>query len=118
MKKLLLILFISAFTYGAFAQTTPVKDGPKEEYCMIVATQKVFSTKVNIAIDHGQATKLFGGSDQNALKDEEGKILTFNSVIDALNYMAQQGWYFVNAYSLANADKSAALYYILRRPLK
>jgi hypothetical protein len=34
------------------------------------------STKVNIAVDFGQETKLFSFKDQR-LKDQEGKVITF-----------------------------------------
>jgi hypothetical protein len=37
-----------------------------------------------------------------ATQDEQGKVIKFNSAIDALNYMAKQGWEFVNAYPLSS----------------
>ena len=62
---------------------------------MILATQKFMSTKVIIAIDYGQERKFFS---DNRYKDADGKVQSFNSVIDVLNYQNSQGWEFVNAY--------------------
>ena len=64
-------------------------------YCEIVGSTKLFSTKVDVSVDYGQARKFF--SDQR-IRDEEGKIKTFNSMVDAMNYLGEQGWEFVQAY--------------------
>lgn len=60
-----------------------------EQYCEVIATQKLFSTKVTIDVDFGQARKSWS---RNRIKDETGKVRDFNSVIDAMNYMGEQGW--------------------------
>jgi hypothetical protein len=115
MKKILLILLLSIpiFTY---AQSDSTKNHAKEEYCMLIATAKFMSAKVNITVDFGQETHLFAFKDTR-LKDDTGKVVTFNSVIDALNYMSTQGWEFVNAYALSEGSGGKVLNYVMRRKI-
>ena len=87
----------------------------KEEYCMVLATSRFLSTKVTITVDFGQETHLFKYTDER-IKDEQGNVIKFNSVIDALNYMAKQGWIFVNAYAVTISNQNV-YHYVLRRRL-
>lgn len=113
MKKTLLIFFLAIITLSVRAQQDTTKQ--KEEYCMLLATSRLFSTKLTITADFGQETHLFKYTDQR-IKDEQGSVIKFNSVIDALNYMAKQGWLFVNAYVITVSNQSV-YHYVLRRPL-
>ncbi|MEO6149588.1 MAG: hypothetical protein ABIN95_07520 [Mucilaginibacter sp.] len=127
MKKYLAIFFLLA-PFFCLAQTDVAPPKTTEQYCMVIATPKFFSSKVTIEVDYGQPTKFF--SDQR-LKDESGKVMSFNTTIDALNYMGSQGWLFVNAYTLPSTTSTSTtsgtttttstqqgkLYYILRRPV-
>jgi hypothetical protein len=116
MKKLLLIAALCLPLFAA-AQSDTSKNKAKEQYCMVVATGRMLSTKVDITVDFGQETKIFSFQDTR-LKDEQGKVIKFNSVIDALNYMAQQGWEFVNAYPLSEGSGGGkVLNYVLKRKL-
>ena len=110
--KTLFTAFLLLFSVASFAQTAPART---EEYCMMMATQKFLSTKVIITLDYGQETKFFGGG-AATVKDEAGKIQSFNSVIDALNYMNSQGWEFVNAYVVTVAQQNV-YHYVLRRKI-
>jgi hypothetical protein len=107
--SLLLACLLSLACLTGRAQTTP---HPAEQYCMVVATAKPFSTKVVITVDSGQETKFFG--DKGTIKDETGKVQSFNSVIDALNYMSSQGWLFVNAYVVTVGGQNV-YHYVMRR---
>lgn len=59
-------------------------------YCEIVATQKFFSNKSTVELDFGQYAG-FWTSDRQ-LVDEQGNTISFNSALDAANYMARRGW--------------------------
>ena len=59
-------------------------------YCEIVATQKFFSNKSTVEQDFGQYAG-FWTSDRQ-LVDEQGNTISFNSALDAANYMARRGW--------------------------
>ncbi len=115
MKKLILLVLI-AFSIQAKAQVTDTtKYVQKEQYCMLLATAKFMSTKVTVSIDFGQETHLLKYVDSR-IKDDTGKVVAFNSVIDALNYMASKGWVFVNAYSLTTSGQNV-LHYVLKREI-
>lgn len=118
MKKVVLITLFACMSFLGFAQEKTEElsqSKAKEEYCMILATAKLLSTKVNISVDFGQAWSFW--KDKRSLKDASGKKLEFDSVIDALNYMSSEGWEFVNAYSLT-VGNSNVLHYVMKRDLK
>ncbi len=104
MKKLFLGVFVLV-SFSSFAQdTTKV-----EQYCRLVAYNKLLSNKVNIDVDFGQERKFFS---DNRLRDEEsGKIKKFNTVTDALNYLGSEGWSLVNAYPVTEGSSSVYYFY-------
>lgn len=89
MKKLLLftLLFIGV---NVNAQE-PLQ--PRKVYCQIIGTQKLLSTKCTIEVDFGQ--NQWGSQ---ALVDENGKLISFNSMVDAMNQMGKLGWEFEDSY--------------------
>jgi hypothetical protein len=99
------------------AKTNPdtiTKPMRTEEYCLIVGTAKFFSTKVIVSIDFGQETEFF---DSKRYKDENGKVVNFNSMIDALNYMNSKGWVFINAYPIS-VGSGSVYHYLMKRTVK
>jgi len=118
MNKLFTIFFFVLCTYFVQGQAIQLnKSEAKEEYCMILATQKFLSTKVKISVDFGQQVSFWKNTVRaQTLKDENGKAISFNSVIDALNYMSSKGWEFVNAYAIT-VDNENVLHYVMKRQL-
>jgi len=115
MKKLLLLLsglLVSYFSYSQTANDVPLKD-IDVEYVQIVGTAKFLSSKVFINIDFGQKTKFFSGGKETIIKDENGEVMHFNSMIDALNFMVKNGFEFVNAYAI-NVGGQNVYHYLLR----
>lgn len=115
MKKTFLIALISLSSLALKAQTVndvPIKD-IDVEYVQIVGSSRTFSNKLSIEIDFGQKTKFFSLNDDTTLKDEQGKTLVFNSMIDALNFMSKNGYEFVNAYTMS-VDNQKVYHYLLR----
>ncbi|MEP7251571.1 MAG: hypothetical protein ABI683_04300 [Ginsengibacter sp.] len=109
-KVLLLLLLIPFFGVAQISDTTAV-----DQYCELIATARLLSKKVNIDLDYGQERKLFK---DYRLKDESGKLKKFNSTVDALNYMGQQGWKLVNAFQLtegAGTSVNSVSHYIFRK---
>lgn len=118
MKNLFIcMLFLIALGFSnVYSQTVndvPLKD-IDVEYVQIVGTQKLMSTKVIIQIDFGQRTKLFSLGKETVLKDEQGKPLDFNSMIDALNFMSENGFEFVSAYTIT-VNNQNVYHYIMRK---
>ena len=88
MKKILLSI---AFSLIALF----VANAQGKVYCELLGTQALLSKKVTVEIDFGQSTKFFS---DNRLVDENGKVIVFNSMVDAMNYMGTLGWEFEQAY--------------------
>lgn len=74
----------------------------------------LFSNKVKIEIDIGQKTSFWRSTIQKTLKDESGKAIKFNSMVDAINYMASLGWEFVQAYAFSVGNQNV-YHYLLKR---
>ena len=95
MKNAIILLFVLClFSFTSiFAQ---VNKETKFKYCELVGTQKFLSQKLTITLDFGEAKNIWK---DNRLKDEvTGKVQIFNSMVDALNYMGEDGWEFTQAY--------------------
>ena len=106
---------ILLFTINAHGQTVNnvlIKD-IDVDYVQIVGTSKFLSTKVFVQIDFGQETKFFNRD--NVIKDENGKILDFNSMIDALNFMTSHGYEFVQAYAFSVSGSQNVYHYLLKK---
>lgn len=89
MKKILFIVVALLTTFISDAQTT------NRVYCQLLGHQKFLSTKCVVTIDYGQETNFFSDT---RLVDENGKPISFNSMVDAMNYMGTLGWKFEASY--------------------
>ncbi len=92
MKK---ISIITAILFGSLAVHAQTDTTKIEQYCQLIATQKILSNKVSIDIDFGEEKSFWR---DNRLKTYDGKIKKFNTIIDAMNYMAKDGWIFIDAF--------------------
>lgn len=103
MKPVVFVLLL-LMAAPAFAQ-----DSTKvEQYCGLVVKGRLFSSRVNIDVDFGDGRRSFV---DNRMRDEmSGKLKTFNSVVDAMNYMGQQGWILVNAFPVSASGTSSGVY--------
>ena len=126
MRKLLLS-FVLLFSVIATAQDA------ESNYSIIVVDTDIMqieglqyiellgAAKLNgdiiISLDYGQKTKLFGKA--QTIRDESkgsfqngtAKNMTFNSMIDALNWFDARGWNYVNQYSVTIGNSN--VYHIL-----
>ncbi len=102
-------------TTATIAQTENTKsngESSKFVYCEMVGTQKFLSSKVTIVLDFGEVKNIWK---DNRVKDEvTGKAQSFNSMIDALNYMGEQGWEFAQAY-VVNAGQQNVYHWLLKK---
>jgi len=110
---IVLSLFIFNICFTQSVNNIPIKD-IDVEYIQIVGTSKLLSNKVTIEIDFGQVDKLFSAKDTQ-VKDEFGKLLTFNSMIDALNFMSKNGYEFVNAYAITMSNQNVYHFLMKKR---
>ncbi len=77
----------------------------KRVYAELSASSRLFSSKVNVAIDFGQSTSWLGAMSESMIVDKNGKEIKFNSMIDAMNYLGQFGWKFAQAYVVPHGGK-------------
>jgi hypothetical protein len=92
MKKIIVMALFIMGVQHSFAQTDSAK---VDQFCQIIARPRLLSSKVTIDMDFGGVKKFWNDT---RLKDQQGQVRTFNTVVDAMNYMSNQGWSFINAY--------------------
>lgn len=112
--EIILCLTVLGLT-SSYSQT--VNDIPIKEidvdYIQIVGTSKLLSNKVTIEIDFGQENKYWSNKDTQ-VKDENGKLVVFNSMIDALNFLSNNGYEFVDAYTITVSNQNV-YHYLLKK---
>lgn len=111
MKWIILTVFIS-ISLSSFAQTDTSK---VEQYCEVLGIQKFMSRKCTITVDFGEERSIWKDT---RIRDEGGKIETFNSLVDALNYMAIKGWKFINAFAYDAGGQNVYHFYFKKEFLK
>lgn len=100
--KNLLIICLLFWGFSSNAQSEKV-----EQYCEVLGMTGVFSSKVTINIDYGEAKSVWK---DNRLKNEDGSVKKFNSMIDALNFMGSDGWKLVNAFPITIGNQNVYHY--------
>lgn len=108
MKKII-VFFCLFIALKSNAQQAPSN---VEQYCEVVATGRLLSNKVTIDIDYGEQRSIWR---DNRLKDDDGKLKKFNTVIDALNYLGKDGWLLVNAFPVANGNGPMVYHYVFKK---
>lgn len=119
MRKLLLLMLLLLAASGIYSQDRNPWN-PVRTYCEIVGTGNLAGTKIKIKIDFGQAKTSRTGRTDRFLVDKSGKKIMFNSMVDALNYMAQLGWRFEQAYvvtEVSNVAPQNIYHYLLSKEL-
>jgi len=121
MKKNIFTLIFTCFIglMSNYAQTVndiPLKD-INVDYMEIVGTGKFMSNKLTIEIDFGQENKYWSSKDTQ-LKDANGKLIVFNSMIDALNFFSANGYDFVTAYIVTVGSNNQNVYHYLLKKKK
>lgn len=100
MKKLILFMMFASLAIFMNAQNE------RKVYCELVGVQKgMFSTKVTVNIDFGQDVRFIHQANQR-LVDENGEIIVFNSMVDAMNHMGTLGWEFEQAYVVTTGQQN------------
>lgn len=109
MKKLFVLTIVLISCVRGFSQVDTAKI---EQYCAVVATPRLLSSRVTIDIDYGESRSVWK---DNRLKTEEGRVKKFNTVIDALNYMGNNGWQLVNAFPISTGTNTYSYNYVFRK---
>jgi len=106
-------MFVAILVSQSFLALAQEIKIPDYTYCELLGYRKLLSTKVSVSIDYGQETKVF---QDNRIRDEEtGKVKNFNSMVDALNYMGEKGWEFVQAFVVTEGSQNVYHWLLKRR---
>jgi len=119
MKKfflLTIVLLIFIFSSSLFCQTKTDIIKAKYVYCELIGTAKFMSNKVTVVVDYGEEKGFFQGNAK--IKDEAtGKVQSFNSMVDALNYMGNEGWELAQAYTVTIGNQNV-YHWLLKKEIK
>jgi len=108
MKKILFFLGLILISMAAYSQKNP-----RFVYCIIDGNSKFMSNKITIRIDFGDNMSNFS---DNRMRDvKTGKPMVFNSMVDALNFMGNQGWEFVQAYADINSGTTSGYHFLMKK---
>lgn len=118
MKKVIFLFTLNfLFLVSGFSQTVngiPIKE-INAEYIQIESSPgEIFNNNIRILIDFGQEKRGLSTKEE-IIKDADGKKMTFNSMIDALNFMSANGYEFVQAYGVSISNKEIHHYYLMRK---
>ncbi len=124
MRHTQFILFaILMFTsFLIYAQPENQGEHPKyrDVFCQIIVEQRFMSNKMKMHIDYGNQSNLWIGTYAKVRDEQSGKIKNFNSAVDALNYMTEEGWTYVHSFVVENQTSMGnmyAYYYLLKRQI-
>ncbi|SEG36394.1 hypothetical protein [Vibrio hangzhouensis] len=108
---LMFILPVSS-SYAASSPEPTARQAQTEQYALMVASGKLLSlSKWKVEVDFGQALEI-GIKNKDLLRDDNGNTLSFNSPMDALNFMNSQGWTLVSATTTDNRFTA-----VIKRPI-
>ncbi|MCZ4223730.1 hypothetical protein [Pedobacter rhodius] len=116
MKKLfVLATAVACFAFsGAKAQNVnKVKlTDINSPYIEISEDTQPFSNKIGIRLEYGQKVDY---SDDNLIRDDNGKRIGFNSLLDCANKMKNYGYEIFQAREVQNGKDSSYTKYLLKR---
>lgn len=109
---LLSLILSSTISFSQSVNGVALKD-LNVEYVQIVGSSKLFSNDVTVQIDFGQKNKVFSSKDTRIV-DADGKDVVLHSMIDALNFMYENGYEFVNAFAITMGNVNV-YHYVMKR---
>jgi hypothetical protein len=101
MKRVLFLFLLVGMVCGVHAQQRTV-------YCEMIGSGSFTGKSIKISFDFGSQGFYYKASDDNQIVNEKGKVISFSSMIAALNYMAERGWELHTAYSASVKGQGGA----------
>ena len=114
-KVVSLVIALMLSVSFSFGQT---ESKNRDVFCQIIVQQKFLSKKMQMWIDYGEESKWF--ADKRVRDEQSGKVKSFNSQVDALNYMSEEGWTYVNSFVVTQTTSfgtTVQFYYLLKREI-
>lgn len=121
MKKMFLLMVLLGLTVFGSAQKVngiPLAE-IDAEYVEMTAVKLPFKSEIVINLDFGQKVNMFSfdKKDYPTLRDNNDKLVKFNSIVDVLNFLSGYGYEFVNAFAVTEGS-SNVYHYLLRKNKK
>lgn len=117
MKSIFLTIIILGLSHIVlFSQTVnsiPIKD-LNVEYIRIEEFGLVFSNGCYVELDYGQV-RLSNVTKSHKILDDSGKVMHFNSILEALNLMDKIGYEYINSNIVSLDSSSCKNQFLLRR---
>ena len=122
MKAIKNLILVAAVIAGSLSQSQAqvIVDGvninelEEVQVVQLVALGNLFSRKILITIDYGQFIK-WGSNRGSVVTDRKGDIKKFNSNMDAINYLENNGWTLIDVNSTGNPNSTPVTSYFFRR---
>ena len=112
---LLLLLSVSL----SFAQTQDGSDyGKRKFYCEVKCYEKGVSSNSKIVFEFGETVsrEIWGYSNCKVrFVNDNGKVLKFKSIIDAANFLSNNGWVLEQAYSAPHTAKKNLKHWVFSK---
>lgn len=112
MKKIFLSAAVFLMTM-TFVQAQVIVDGvdinkiENLKVCQMNVLGKMFSNKVTITINYGQAVK-FASRKGTEVRNRKGELQIFNSTIEALNFMENNYWEMIDVVVYQNINSGSS----------
>lgn len=103
MKKILFVLLLMTCSTMINAQE---KQKLHRTYMELLGYGNVFDTKADVYLDFGQHDNYWTGMPNTTVINEKGKRIDFNNMVDAMNYMSERGWNFVQSCFAKDGNKT------------
>ncbi|MFN0290540.1 hypothetical protein [Pedobacter helvus] len=116
-RTILSAVMLASFVGMASAQTVNgIKlSDLKEEYLEVSVFEKTFSKKQFVFLEYGQNVR--EDFDAGVIKDEKGKPLPFNSLIEFVNHMKKYDYEVSEVYTVRDGDSRVKKFFVLKLKL-
>jgi len=107
MKKLIFLIIMLALPTIIWAQSS------RKVYCELVGTENLSNKEITVIIDLGQSTPVAGAY----LLNNNDQPLIFLSLPDAMNWMGERGWKFIQSYEVNDYNQNI-YHWVLMKTVK
>lgn len=80
-----------------------------ERYCEIVATSRLFSNRVTIEVNYGDEKTAW---QDTRMRDDSGKVVKFNNLVDALNNFGRNGWKLIHSFPVTHGNTNVYHFFL------
>jgi len=116
MKKIVLVIMFAFFAQFSFSQVFVGEQNINDldiKYIQLVGINtSLFGVKMKVYVDYGQKVKFLKA---DKIRDAKGKIMKFNTMTHALNFMYKNGWRYVNYTENVIASKLRYVYLLEKK---